>query len=200
MNYAKSDFEQAEFEEKITDLINLSELYFSIANLHRELFDEFYSNQKDPIAKQKILSHPITSNIILHANSYLFLSITGIHTLLKTNSKSEISFAKYFNKYGKPQREIEDLRQFYKKSKLDQVRDKIIAHKDIKNIGDPGTLAVILVDRNFFQSVDEINSKLNKIIGVFFESAHANNPLLDLCENGIKSTINFYRDLLNEAK
>jgi phosphomannomutase len=190
------DFERKKFEGKITDLLNLSELYLDFALGFRKLFEEFYDNEKNIIRKQKILSHPITNNIILHANSYLFLSINSTHSLLKNNSGTEVSFSKYFNKFGKTQGEIEDARKLYKDSLLDQVRDKIIAHKDLKNIGDPGGLAAILVHKRFFDSADQINTKLNKIVSKNFKNVHVNNPLLDLCERGLKDTLNYYREIL----
>jgi len=184
------------FEEKITELLNLAELYLDFALSYRKLFDEFY-NGKTAVEQQKILSHPITSNIILHANSYLFLSVGCLHTLLKSNDKTELSFIKYFNKFGKTQVKIEQVRKLYKDSLLDQVRDKIIAHKDLKNIGDPGVLAAILVHKNFFIAAEDIINRLDKTIQEDFYDPHVNNPLLDLCEEGLKNTVNYYRELLN---
>jgi len=197
MTNSAFNLEQIKFEEKITDLLNLAELYLDFALSYRKLFDDFYDNQ-DAIGQQKILRHPITSNIILHSNSYLFLSINCLNTLLKSNDKAEVSFSKYFNKFGKLQNEIDEVRQLYKDSLLDQVRDKIIAHKDLKNIGDPGGLAAILVHQKFFESTDIINTRLNNVVKDNFEEAHVNNPLLDLCERGLKDTINYYKSILED--
>ncbi|MFA5157883.1 MAG: hypothetical protein WC451_01665 [Patescibacteria group bacterium] len=193
------DQEKLKFEGKITDLLNLSELYLNFALNYRKLFDEFYVGA-NPAYQQLILNHPITSNIILNANSYLFLSINSYHSLLNKKSITEISFSKYFNKFGKLRGEIVETRAEYQNSLLDQVRDKIIAHKDIKNIGDPGVLAVILIDKKFFDSANQINNKLNKIVQNNFTDPHVNNPLLDLCEEGLKSTLSHYREILSRIK
>ncbi len=84
---------------------------------------------------------------------------------------------------------IERLWKHYEKGLFPEFRDKLIAHKEFKTVGDPLCESVLPIDRRWIDDLSEVITKLKEGCCMYFENKSSNNPLDD-AKWGLKSIIN----------
>lgn len=156
---------KTEYEEKILQLIKTAEMFLHWSKELYELYDEKYKKCTNWQQKQDFIEKRSVKYLVLHNVLYFFETALILNTLLKRGRKdSELSFENNFasdpNTFEK---QIEEIRQLYIKSKIGTVRNKIIAHKDNKNIGDPIFHFMKRINKNFIDDADKIIKNLSEI-------------------------------------
>jgi len=117
--------------------------------------------------------------LVLHNVLYFFEAALILNTLLKRSRKdSEMSFENYFTSNSNDfEKQIEEVRKLYATSKIGIVRNKIIAHKDNKNIGDPLFHFMNRINKKLIDDASEIISKLLEITSKNFRDSECNNEM-----------------------
>lgn len=144
---------QMEFEDKLSQLVFCADTYFRYSKAYKEKLGVLNKGKQNHSDSKR---ESIKGFLRLHVNTFLYASVLCLHSLLKENNDPEISFQKYYNKFGKDSKDIRPIIAKYKKYNLDQLRDKLIAHKEIKNIGDPYSAVVLEIKTEWIEKVQEI--------------------------------------------
>ena len=188
----KNKISSEEIKDKILQLIFLAEVNLECCNVIHNLFKR--QKEKTSIIDYNIFLNQSEENyLVLSANNHFFNSVGIIHSLLHQTrrKKKELSFQLYEEKVlceycCKDETNvkeflswIEDLREEFKKEKFPGIRDKICAHKELKNIGDPSLLAVLPIDNKWVKTLQEIIKELKEGVSKFFKDQISNNYLMD---------------------
>lgn len=129
---------------------------------------------------KKLFNQDLMSYLVIQHNLCFFDAILIIHTLLKSETpkrKGQELTLEYFltKKPTNNEKELDAIRSQYKKSNLDQVRDKIIAHKDKNNTGDSINHFLNLVEIKFIKDALEIMDKIDHFLDKNSPSSYTNN-------------------------
>ncbi|NQV13592.1 MAG: hypothetical protein HQ530_04820 [Parcubacteria group bacterium] len=170
------------FEERLVQLIFLARTYYEYSHSYNQLIAKI-KKMPDSVRASNFSIHGF---LVITSHSFLFQSILCLHPLLKqTKRNDELSFQKYFNKFGKLQKEVANIRKIYKKSELGALRDKIISHKQLKNVNDPETFAILSLKDTYFRQTENIIKKLEKLATDFFD-APCNNYMYNFSKDSLE--------------
>lgn len=122
-----------------------------------------------------------------------------IHTLLfgyKSDGREEISlnylYENYSNKLKTPselveyQETFDKIKETYKKARLDVIRNKIFAHKDLVNSGDPITGFLNRINKGHINNLQSILNKTKDHLYMILPDHTSNNYFESLHEPVIK--------------
>lgn len=137
--------------------------------------------------------------ITTHVNLYFAESLGCIHTLLfgyKSDGREEISlnylYENYSNKLKTPselveyQETFDKIKETYKKARLDVIRNKIFAHKDLVNSGDPITGFLNRINKGHINNLQSILNKTKDHLYMILPDHTSNNYFESLHEPVIK--------------
>lgn len=186
-----------EIEYKICDLTQRAELFIEWAKEIRLFYQKCKKN------KIKTIDNHLLRYLVIQHNLYFFDAILTMHTLLQSNMiikrNKELTLESLLHRdKNKLENDIEILRDKYKKSKLDNVRDKIIAHKDIKNVGDPVTHFMNLISDHFFNNAVSILDDIKKFLNQNSFCLYGNNFYLILFSQGNKAVAEIIKNKIEE--
>lgn len=181
-----------EYEDKVLQLIKRAEMFLCWSKKLYVLYEKEYKKCNGSKQKQNFIKNRGVKFLVLHNVLYFFETALILNTLLKQNKKGdEISFDNYFalNNIKALEKEIGEVRQIYLKSEIGTIRNKIIAHKDNKNTGDPIFHFMNRININLINDADKIIKKLWKIAFKNFNDPIGNNEMLDFFDDSYQFTI-----------
>jgi len=182
--------------DRILQLVFLAETNIECCRTVRS-----FTNRNDELDYIKNLNREETRYLTFVSNNHLFEAVLKLHTILhipKGESK-EVSFQYYNQKVlslvarGGTAEEysawIEKLQGAYAQTLLSDIRNKILAHKEAENVGDPIQEAVLPVDKRFIDEAQEFIDELKKGLAKFFPNAYFHNPIRN-ANSGLRSILN----------
>ena len=198
-----SKISKIELEDKILQLIYRAEAFLKWAENIRIFYNK--NKPRKLVEKQKYINNDLVKYLILQHNLYFSEAVLNLNTLLKLTRgvlrSKELSFEYYFYKNSNKsefEKGVDKIREKYKKSNLDKVRDKIIAHKDIKNIGDPITHFMNLISNKLFNSAKSILEDLEQISLGNFKDPICNNYFESYFTKGQKIVLDMVKKKIKE--
>ena len=182
---------KVEHEDRILQLIKRAEMFLSWSKELYELYDNKQKECGNRQQKQDFIKKRSVKYLVLHNVLYFFEVALILNTLLKRGRiDSELSFENYFASDSNIfEKQIEEIRQLYIESKIGTVRNKIIAHKDNENIGDPISHFINRINKNFIYDADKIIKKLLEITLKNFSYPIGNNEMKDYFTDSHKFVI-----------
>lgn len=176
-------------EDRILQLIYLAEVNLECC---KSVYNFFRREEKtlSEIEYVTFINQDEPNYLVLSGNNHLFESISIIHSLLhQVNTKSrELSFQLYEervlskNCFDDKNKEflfqIENLRKEFEKEKFSELRNKVISHKELKKIGDPISI-LLLIDYKLIEKLDQLIQKLKTETLEFFTNPTSNNYLMN---------------------
>ncbi|MFH1957451.1 MAG: hypothetical protein ABIJ15_03155 [bacterium] len=176
-------------EDRILQLIYLAEVNLECCRtIHN--FIESKKRHTSAIDYIEFKNHDKTRYLTLSANNHFFESVSIIHTLLhQVNTKnSELSFQLYRetliyqNCFDNNTQEflyqIENLWKEFEKENFHKIRNKLVAHKDVKNIGNPETIAVARINLKLIEKLKKILRSMKIETTKYFKDSISNNYLM----------------------
>ncbi|MCM8817104.1 MAG: hypothetical protein NC913_06310 [Candidatus Omnitrophica bacterium] len=117
----------------------------------------------------------------------------------KKKKTKEISFDNFFTKFKLTAfaQEIENIREEYHRSGIHLIRNKIIAHKDARNVGDPLTHFMNRINKEFIDKAEGIIQRLRECIWNHFKEPHINNYIADFYGDSHKFIIDTLENSLD---
>jgi hypothetical protein len=192
-------------EDRINELYGSAYMFFDWSIKYKNLYNEL--RPEEIWAKQTYISNDLAKYLILNSNLYLFYSINLIATLLSHKQenidKKELSLFEQIDYLDENIKinandNLNILCSYYKESGLDIIRNKIIAHKDIKTSGDPFTHMFNFVNPIFYDKAKEILSKIENYLDSYFFNRIFNNPSKVYFDNSHTIILDFIRNKLSE--
>ena len=176
-------------EDRILQLIYLVEVNLECCIV----IHNFFKHKKEKLSIQEyndFINQDEIKYRTLSANNHFFESVSIIHTLLhQINTKSrELSFQLYRekliyqncldNNIKEFLHQIEILWKEFEKENFHKIRNKLVAHKDVKNIGDPDTIAVIRINPIVIEKLKKILRSMKIETTKYFKDSSSNNYLM----------------------
>lgn len=181
MNNEKT-YSNSIIEDKIFELYGSAYMFFDWSIKYKNLYEEL--KPKNTFEKQSFITNDLSKYLILNSNLYLFYSINLIATLLShkkdDTNKKELSLFEHVELLDneikiKANSDLMKLHELYKESGLEIIRNKIIAHKDIKTSGDPFTHFFNFINSVFYEKTNEILSKIKDYLKNYSLDGTSNN-------------------------
>lgn len=172
----------SQVEDRISQLIDSAEMFLGWS---KDLYDMYEAKlKKCKTAKEKMdfFSNKAARYLALHNVIYFYEVALILNTLLKTRRNDpELSFFNYFSEreLTEFEAEIDVIRKRYYDSKIGAIRNKLIAHKDIKNVGDPLTHFMNPINTIFIDEASEIVTQLKQVAAKYFKDSYGNNMQAD---------------------
>ena len=197
----KNNMSRERIEDTIMQLIFLAE-----ANLECcKVIYKFLDKQKENQSKIRFFNENWVEYLMLSAVNHFSESISIMHSLLhKPKRKNkEASFNLYekkvinkncFEDKSKTQEflsEIKNIRNEFKNKKFSDIRDKIVDHKDFKNIGDPLVFVLNIINYEIIEKLQKLIKNLKEVALEFFEAKISYNHSIDY-EGGLKKLLDSF--------
>lgn len=183
-------------EDRILQLIYRAKTFLNWAEDIRVFYEQ--SQPQDVVEKQSYISDGLVRYLVLHHNLYIFEVILDLNTLLKKTKRSkELSFEYYFSQI-KNNDKIDKIRDDYENSVLGELRNKIIAHKDLKNAGDPFAHFFALLRFEIFDKAKKIVSNLEQASIDIFKEPISNNYFESYYGGGVKEVLEIIKSKIRE--
>lgn len=188
-----------QIQDRICQLVYRAETFSQWSSKLLDVYENVLNNCKNSSENQyKFYNNPNTKCIIIHQVLYFQEAIIILHTLFETKyPPTELSFSYYFskNKNKNLEKDINNIREEYLASHLNQFRNKLIAHKQANSAGDPITGFLNPVKRVYIEKVYSIIEKLKRLVMDNFDCAVNNyfwgyyNPGFEVLYRVCKSTL-----------
>lgn len=192
-------------EDRIMQLIFLSEVNLICC----KVIYKFINEQIKSRSRIKFFSEDWVTYLILSAVNHFSESISITHSLLhKSKNNKELSFDLYEKKFIKKNcfedksktqdflSEIKNIRKEFKNVKFSDIRDKIVDHKDFKNIGDPLVFVLNIKNYKIIEKLQEIIKNLKEVASKFFEAQISYNLSIDY-KGGLKKILESFADFMS---
>lgn len=181
-------------QDKISQLVYRAEVFL---NYSEKLVDLYTKSRK----KKVDMTSPAIVSLKLHHILYFNEAVLVLASIFesKRNKSQEVSFSSYCDLLIKEKipTEINDLCNFYWKSMIPKIRNKIIAHKQKDSIGDPCAGFINCYSSKVTEDVRNLFDKTKKYVNGNFDVA-ANNYLEDFYGPGFDFYFNYLKNTLNE--
>lgn len=196
----KNNISREIIEDGIMQLICLAEVNLECCKVIYKSFKE-----KEKRSTTRFFNKNEVRYLMLSALNHFYESISIVHSLLHQTKKKkkELSFELYeeeiiykncFKEELKIQEflsSIEDIRKEYKKEKFPKIRDKIVAHKEQKYIGNPLMPALNFVSDEYIKKLQELVKNLKESAFKFFKAQISYNLSIDYKE-GLKNLLDSF--------
>lgn len=162
-------------QDRISQLIYRAEVFLDYSEKLVDLYEKCKKNKID-------MNDPAIVSLKLHHILYLNEVVLILASIFesKRNKPQEVSFSSYcdlLTKY-KISSEINNLCNFYWKSIIPKIRNRIIAHKQMDSIGDPCAGFINCYSSKVTKATRDLFNKTKKYVNENFDVA-ANNYLED---------------------
>lgn len=165
-------------EDRLNQLLDRAEMFLNWSKDLYVLYDKNFKKCVTTKEKMDFFSNKSARYLTLHNVTYFYEVALILNTLLKARGKDpELSFSNYFSEKEPTEfeNEIAEIRKKYYDSKIGTIRNKIVAHKDINNIGDPLTHFMNPINTVFIDEASEIVTLLRKTTAKYFKDSYGNN-------------------------
>lgn len=183
-------------QERIEELVMIADDFLKLC----QVLNKFYDKHKAQLLRDtSIVGSSQLSSLIIHQKLYFSEAVLILKTLFESpKSPQEISYARLFKTISKQTIYYKDFRKLlklYKETHLGKLRDRIIAHKDFKNAGDPVTHYLNPFSRQNLEDCRTIINELN-----ILNEEHSNGISNNYCGiySGGKGTVEGIIEALNE--
>jgi hypothetical protein len=190
---------------KVLDLLFRAEFFIQAHQSLRTAY--LQSMPADPIKQTDHFSIPFVNLTILNANLYFFEAVSCIASLLRDvqpdPTKNEISFHDLSNSVPDPTRQgfrdkLSTIFIDYKTSRLKELRDKLVSHKDLDSSGDPTAAFLNLPVQSTVDSSMKIIEALKHLFSETFPGTISNNYFSDFYSAGIDEHVRIFRKISGE--
>jgi len=159
---------EKDIQEKICELVYKAGMFLNWSKKLLELYIIEYEKYKNSIKKLiKLYNKPIVKFIIIHNVLYFQEAVLDLNTLFeRKGNPTEISFKFYFfnTKKSELEKNIDKVVKEYDKTGLREVRNKVLAHKQIDKAGDPISLFINPINKEHIEKAFLIIQKLKELI------------------------------------
>lgn len=192
---------KSDLQDRICELVYRTETFLKWSRCLLELYEKEKNYYDNPLEKQiKFYDNRVTKTLVLHQILYFQEVILILDTLLeKESSPEEISF-KYYFKYFKNEienseredmeEEIKNIRSDYENKTLEQVRNKIFAHKNVNVTGNPAVGFLNPVRKEYIKKTEKVLEKIKELVHNKFDC-----PFNNYFEQNYKESFIFFYEL-----
>ncbi len=161
---------------------------------HKRLYSAFRKNMPaDAYSKNDYFNLPLVNLTIVNANLYFFEAVSCLASLLRNippdPTKEEISFHKLAEGLSDVTKasfrsKLDSVFSDYRKSGLENMRNKYVDHKDLKSSGDPTAAFINLSAPELVDSCSKLIDALKQVYQEYFPDGTANNYFSDFYSAG----------------